>query len=266
MNQITYKPICSVQVFHSYFEDTLMRGLNFTPAGHFKEIIGQMGIVLKQTANGFQLFAPTDETVSSYLTQLNNTFGITAFDFDITVQDPLFYNYTDLPLDRMVSLSFSSADTQNETVGNQTILHPSLNERENSNLLGKLHIAFDDILALATNDAPIPFVISFTVRTTQWYYYFINTNSQPLDGLRIASDAGIQFSDPIDAVLPNGTKALLMTSNVLIPLSNYGKYRFNLLNNDKIIIKGLPTASPSQIGIDKSDGSQWATSSMYVYI
>ncbi len=49
MNQTTYKPICSVQVFHSYFEDTLMRAIEFTPTGHFKEIIGQMGIVLRLT-------------------------------------------------------------------------------------------------------------------------------------------------------------------------------------------------------------------------
>lgn len=266
MNQTTYKSICSVQVFHSYFEDTLMRDIKFAPAGHFKEIIGQMGIVLKQTANGFQIFAPTDETVSSYLTELSNTFGITAFDLDITVQYPLFYNYTDLPLDRMVSLSFSSADTQNETVGNRTILRPSLNEREDSNLLGKLHIAFEDILAIANNDAPAAFAISFNARATQWCYYIVNRSSLPMNNLHIYSDADIQFSSPYDSVLPNGTKALLMTSNVLIPLSNYGKYRFNLLNNDKIIFKGLPNASPNQIGIDKSDGVQWATSSIYVYL
>ncbi len=264
MNQTTYKPICSLQVFHSYFEDTLMRGLNFAPAGHFKEIIGQLGIVLRQTANGFQLFAPTDEAITSFLAQLSNTHGTTSFDFDITNQDPLFYNYTDLPLGRMVSLSFSSADTQNETVGNQTTFHPSLNESEDTNFFGKLHIAIDDIMALATHDAAVSFAISFTARATQWRYYFINHTSLPMNNPHIVNDADIQFSGPYDSVLPNGEIAQLMTSTVLIPLSNFRKYDFELKFDD-ITIK-LPIASSDRIEIVERDGAQWATSSIYVYL
>ncbi len=262
MNQTTYKSICSVQVFHSYFEDTLMRAIEFTPTGHFKEIIGQLGIVLRLTENGFQLFSPTEETITSFLAQLSNTHGITAFDFDITINDPKFYNYTDLPIGRIVS--FSSADPQNETIGDQTVLHPSLHEREDTNLLGNLHIAIDDILSLASNDAPITFAISFSARATQWCYYIINDSLLPVDNLHIVSDADIQFSDPIEVVMPNEAKALLMTSNVLIPLSNSRKYDFELKFDETTI--PLPIAGSDRIYMVERDGAQWAVSKLYIYI
>lgn len=266
MNQTTYKPVLSIQVYHTYFKDGMMRGLQFVPVSSSSIQFQQAGIVIKQTKNGFQLFARTDIELASLLAELQNNHGITVFSFDITIQDPIFYNYTDLPLVGSVSFAFSSEDPRNKTEGAQTILHPSLHEGEATNQLGELHIAFDDLLALATNDAPASFAIAFDARPTQWCYYFLNASSHPLDGLEIANDAGIKFSDPVATDIENGDQALLMKSNVLIPLSDYGKYKFSFLNNGTIIIGYLPSPDASKINIAESDGVKWATSSIYIYL
>lgn len=265
MNQTTYKSILYIQSFHNYFNDGILSGLEFVPAASLRPVFGQLGIFFKETTNGFRLFAPTEVAVASLLAEIQNTHGITAFDFDIKeTNDPFFINYTDLPLNRNPLLVFSSADPKNETIGDQTVLHPSFHEKENASLLGQLHIAFDDMLALLTNDAPVPFAISLKARATQWNYYFVFGNSQPLDVLRIFSDTGIQFSAPVDAFIANGKKAHLMTSNVLIPLSEYSKHNFELKFDGNTI--NLPTASAHLIEIVENDGAKWATSPIYVHI
>jgi hypothetical protein len=242
----------------------MLRAIQCNPVGDFKEIIQRSGMVLRQSENGFQLYAPTDESISSYLEQLSNTYGITAFHFDITVEDYEFYNYTNLPLDRAVSFSFSSADPQNNTHGALTNLHPSLEEVGDNNQLGKLHIAFSDMFVLTTIDAPVAFAISFTQRATQWHYYLIISNLLDLYNLRIVNDDGFTFDVPTDAVLPNGGKALLITSNVLIPLNDYNKYNLELIFDEQRI--KLPNASAAQIGMFEIEGAQWATSDIYVYL
>lgn len=55
-----------------------------------------------------------------------------------------------------------------------------------------------------------------------------------------------------------------MTSNVLIPLSNYSRYEF-LLKFNNIDIP-LPTAGVDRIDIVESDGVQWAKSNIYIYM
>ena len=106
MNQTTYKPILSIQVFNTYFKNAIIRGLQFVQTSSLNAVLKQVGIFIHFIANGIQLFAAAEMSVAYLLAKIQNTQGITAFNFNITVLDPYFYNYTDVPLNRNVSLVF----------------------------------------------------------------------------------------------------------------------------------------------------------------
>lgn len=266
MNQSNYKLIFSISISHSYFDEKIDPSIIFRPSESSKKLMTRFGLLFNQTENRFELYGNTEESIVSFLETIEDSTEITSLDFDLNFSNQSFYAYTELPIDWIGQLVFSSDNELNRIENENIVLQPSFIEEQNINRIGKLHIQFADLLNLANISNPVNFNISFSSRATQWQYYIVNSTINTSFG-DIYIDSGIQFDGPVKVTLTNGQDALLFKSKTLIPLSNLPKHKLDLVNTDGIVIvKGLPNASPNKISILENNGEKSVTCPSYVYL
>lgn len=274
MMQSSFKKMFSVAVFHNYFENNKCNCLQFSPANGCKTLMLKSGLLIKISSNGFELFSNTTGSTHTLLEYIQKTSGIDYFEFDINTDNPYFILFTEIPINWLGQITYSSRDSENQHQNGNIQLHEVLKEERTSSI-GNLRIYFEDIRNDKDNSDDTNFEINFRARATQWQYYIITKNTSQFGNLTIKEKENITFEGPEQVVLETGEQALLFSSGVtLIPLSEKPKYRFDLISNTttnesnqktaahKIVFKGLPFPNVTQIGKNKDQIS----SPMYVYL
>ena len=265
--QTNYNVLFSIQVFHSYFKNSTGSFLQVSPDSSTKTLLQAYGLVFRAGNSGFDMYANAHETGIDLLEQLYLSSGINSFNFDITTHDPMFHNYTELPLGFQGLLSYSSDDGSNQLENeNTTLLHTRMVDAQNERKLGTLKIRFDDIKKQLNSNVQAHYTIRFAARSTLWQYYVVNQSDLNLEGMRIKSLAGIQFDGPVAVSVPNGQKAFLFTSKTFIPLSEYAMYKFDLITDAGLIISVLPTPGPANLSFTVVNGVKKACSPVYLYL
>ncbi|QSW89339.1 hypothetical protein J0383_00655 [Flavobacterium endoglycinae] len=277
MKQSHYIKLLNTSVYHTFYDNTKCNCLHFIPTDKTDKILKKFGFMINTVSNGFDLFANPTSTLSDTLDYISKTASQDFFEFNIKCSNPSFLLFTDLPVNFLGLVNYSSQKTQNEENTSTLVLNQSLETAPIARYFGNLKIYFEDLKNVSNN--PILYKISFEARATQWQYYFINKNSLPLNNPVVTQKGSIQFKGPEQVTLQTGEKALLFTSDTTnIPLSEKPKYKFDLINKSessgtdqgnskgKVIIKGLPIPDVSRINIISNKEQNQVTSPMYIYL
>jgi hypothetical protein len=263
-------------VFHTYFENNECNCLYFTPTKESEFIINKFGFKLKNNSNGFDLYYNPISTLSAILDYIEKTTMTDYFEFIIKTKDPDISLYTEMPVDGLGQVNFSSQNSNNQNSTGHFILNPIFETSTYNTGFGLLKIYFQDIQNAQNTCNSIQYDINFSSRATQWQYYIINRNAIPIENPSISEKGQIQFDGPQSITIQTGEQALLFTSKNLLPVSEKPKYIFDLINTthsielpttrSKIILKSLPVPDASRITIIALNNQNQVASPMYIYL
>ncbi|CAM1367306.1 conserved hypothetical protein [Tenacibaculum sediminilitoris] len=271
-NSSFYK-IFSLEVMHSYFIDNVCKGLIYTASKETEDIIKRFSLKLKVTNKGFSFYTDTKKTIREFLDYITLVTGVESFNFNVTTTNQQFYHYTNLPVNQLGIIEFSSASIIINDKEKQLI--PKFTKTQEVNVLFKVAINFQDLINLDKNKELANYKIQFEARETQWKYFIVNNSNQNLGKLSIEGKSKEEFRGPFEVELQNGQKAQEFSLvGQLLPLSETPKYQFNLISSSKkngvdrirVICKGLPVPNPDIIKIKGSELDIVVASLMYVYV
>jgi hypothetical protein len=269
---ITYTSLFRVTVAHSYYASGICECLQYKASAASQTLMDKYGFILKATTNGFEVYTTSNQSIETHLNYITQVSETTVFTFVGITSDQNFYNFTELPINELGVLTYSSANTKNGVTDGTIELAETFVTDTTTQEAVSITITFDDLIRLRETTNNVQFSIQMNARKTQWNYYIINNSNQEFKQLVIQSDNDIQFSGPTAATLQNGQNALLFSSETTkIPLKNTVEYTFNLTNTKstlagertEIIIKGLPIPNPQNLQVNND---HTIASLMYVYI
>ncbi|WP_417873685.1 hypothetical protein [Xanthomarina gelatinilytica] len=263
----------SLDVMHTYFENNACKGLLYVASKETENIIKRFSLKLKVTDRGFEFYMDTKNTIEEFLNYITLATGEDSFNFNVTTTNQQFYHYTNLPVNEIGVIKFSSSSVVISNEGEELI--PNFTKKQETDVLFKVAINFQDLIKLDKNKELVNYKIQFEARKTQWKYFIVNNSNQNLGKLSIKGTSEEQFEGPFEIVLQNGQKAQEFSLEAqLLPLSEVPKYQFNLVSSIKkngvdrtrVVCKGLPTPNPNTIKIMGSKLNSVVASLMYVYI
>ncbi len=275
-----YKQIFEVSALHSYFKDNVCRCLEFVPSDSTTKMMQRFGFILRNQIGGFGLYCCTKDSLNNYLNYIEKVSNENSFNFNVYSNESYFNIITDLPTNWIGTISYNSENKTNTLSKGVLELKEDLSDNENTDTLVQLRINFKEIVKYSQQNSFAEFEIKFKARATQWKYYIINRNSVKLDNPKISSKTDLSFEGPAVTTIATGEEALLFTSgNHLIPLTEFPKYKFNLINeiikdensqknrtSPKVILNGLPNPTPERIGFEVDPETKLVSSPMYIYI
>ncbi|KRD10401.1 hypothetical protein ASE21_11900 [Flavobacterium sp. Root901] len=269
----------SLMAYHTFFDNQKCNCLHFKPNKITENILLKFGFKIDSVSNGFELFGSTQTSLPDLLDYISKTTFQDYFEFEIKCSNPSFNLFTEMPIQWLGQITYSSQDSKNQSANGIISLNQTLETKTISPHFGSVKIYFDDLQKNLYSNTPIQYKINFEARATQWQYYFINRNAVPLNNPSITEKGAIQFEGPQQVTIQTGEEALLFTSSSAnIPLSEKPKYKFDLINKSdtselnqnsskgKIIFKGLPVPDVSRIGILNTDEKSQVTSPIYIYL
>jgi hypothetical protein len=246
--------------------------MQFKASTETDTLMRKYGLVLRLNPDGFEVYTSNSQPLETSLTYITQVSGQTAFEFVGITTDPNFYYFTDIPMNEVGFLNYSSDQTATDASNTSIQLTENFVQEAASQHAMKITIQFDDLIKLY-NNTTIAYSIALQARETQWNYYIINNSNQEYNQLEIQStDENIQFSGSTAVTLQNGQNALLFSSQTTkIPLKNEVTYTFNLISTKKtiagerkeIVVKGLPIPNPQNLQVQDD---HTIASLMYVYI
>lgn len=273
-----FQLILSVNVFHSYFEQHVCHCLEFTATAGTQQILNRFGFKIRKRTNGFDLFSSSAQPMGQFFQYITQTANCNAFDFEINTNNPAFGLFTELPVNWIGELIYTSNHYSGTDKDTAIQLAVSYSENKSSAVLGKLTLNFDDILQSPNQSGRTSFDLVFQARATQWQYFVINKSSVQLDDPVVSGKGSVEFGKAQQVTTEAGESALLFSSGKhLIPLSEHPVYSFDLLSQSsgaatgkkpaspKVIVKGLPNPDPHRIGRVEGDEQQ-ISSPMYIYL
>ena len=275
MMKSSFYKVFSLEVLHSFYQGNICKGLTYRPFLASKDLMKRFSFKQTATATGFAFYTSTMQPIAELLNYITNTTGETSFDFEVTTEDPHFYQFTDLPINQIGIIKYNSSSILSISETNKIILKPEFVPVLETNILFNITINFEDLIALNIEQDIAYYQIQFKARSTQWKYYILNDSAQFFGQLSIKGTSEINFEGPEEASIQNGQKALLFSSgNELLALSEIPKYNFNLIgitkknevDRSQIVFKGLPNPNPNVIEIVTDKADPLVVSLMYVYI
>lgn len=270
--------VFSIRYTHAYFNNEPTSFLKFFPSPNTKQLMDRYGILINTMTDGFDLYANTSQALDEYLKYVQNATQVDSFDFDIQTEDPLFYNYTALPIDWQGVFEFSSERSQYDAQLNIFMLEEQLSPPQETNTTATLSINFTDIINAISDYSEANYKISFAVRQTQWRYYIINNSNLSFEYFKIDSGDHAIFEPGIKETLSNNQEATMFSSGAnRLALSKFPDHNYNLVGINAvngsaqqqastILFKGLPTANPSSFNLITVNEETVVVSPMYIYI
>jgi len=247
MTPAEYKLLLAIQIDHPYFNGDDLATISILPTRSTGSLMSRFGIVMKQKQGSVSLYAASPVPLEDFLKNMLEETGTDTLDFDMLSEDSFFNNYTDTPTDTQGLFVYSSENTLNQAENESIVLYPQFKESQNERRIGQIRIGIKDLILITETEGTGHFKARFNARSIQWQYHVTNNNGLPLTDMSIASDSGIQFSSPTEVVLQNGQTAFRFDSKVLIPFRQKSEYSFDLVQDGKIILKGLPNSTPNHL-------------------
>lgn len=284
-----YRSLFSVAVEHGFFSDELWRDLRFVPASATQTLIDRAGMIIRKSANGFELYHDQSRSEALVL-MLAESEGEFSFEFKVYVDDEAFKIYSEVYTGSNDSVPYFDSelgvpdgerirlhrekevsDKDMQPIGSEA-LSGLLSRRD---WLVRPAFAFRVLFRPAGNrgleeileeESPRYF-LRFGARQTYWTYYLLGAFA----GLPVSIvdlDEGIGF-EPLDRVsLSNKRTALAFRSKVEIPLRQHSACRFQLReigsNRSRILVRRLPVAAVRQLTRQSINGKVASVSEIYV--
>ncbi|MEL7161683.1 MAG: hypothetical protein AAFN92_13065, partial [Bacteroidota bacterium] len=219
---ISYASLFTLQIQHDYFPNGICPALECVPTPKTATRLQALGVRTVKRASGIEAFY--DEAKP-----LSDAEETAPFTFFLRPNDPLFHDYTELPPDATAFVPF-----------------PLGTELPNDAQLGDLGRYTVELTEQRE------FLLAFTARATIWSYHLIdqqaNGNEQYdlLDGQTgvVVASTG---DNPVLKVLPDGSEAIVLTTDTPIPLRQRPETSFTLRRHSgsepKEITLPLPAAN-----------------------
>lgn len=298
--QFQYKPFFQVDFEHNFFENTMLRNLTIKPSPDTLKLIQSLGMLFKLSDSGFVILSDTckNEGIRMSLEALKDE--LVTFRFLIYINDPFFFNYTNIPNNNNETIfCFSNEKLENKPTGK---LHKAdyVSESEQYDLNADLPLQkICNSIDPTTKGSPIGVVdlqltpkllehtlsrlvdselptftysIKFDSRSVHWKYVIIPSYSKKLNNLMVAShkDTKTTFTTAQKAEISN-KQVLTFTSKQAIKLQQYYKHTFQLKrdtegSSSKTIIKQLQYASFEKLKPLEDKNNTNYCSEIYVYI
>ncbi len=259
----TYSIIAELELKHTYFTSGKCSAIAITPTKETSELLQKYNFMIRNIAGKYAIVAENRGSLSEYFAYINQVSGLDAFTFNLVVDQPDFFIYTDI--------SSKQLGTYNYTTSSQTganVLSP--NVVPDKNVFGTVKLNFNDLIS----DKSTTYQIQFQARVSEWIYYIINRSGLALKKLAIKTSGNIAFEGLTNNTLPNGESAITFKSTEPITMAEISKVRYDLveasqnngLPNGKIIMKGLPQAGPINTIVNTENNEEQFTSLLYLYI
>lgn len=272
-----YQPLFSLEVAHSYFPGGVCRGLKLMPTPATQRLIGRASGLLRHTDRG--LFVAYDLSMGHALSWLAEQSEL-VFHFRGHGPDASFAHYTDGEIGSQQSVRlFHTEGAARGNDGRWSLKATTLPLDSPE---------FDEVLSPQGRRVPPHFVVSLSLdaealevprryvcrleaRATVWKYCLFGELAEEPDALQVV-DLGqsLRFSAPAVERLPDGRAMLAVRSAEPITLQERSSQRFQLrragaASADKVLVKRLPVASPSQLNRETLGGVLTWVSEIYVH-
>jgi len=268
-----YQPLFTVSVEHMYFTDGLWKGLDFVPCAASSKLIHGAGILFRHTKNGIGVFYETDKSGVLRM-YAQDSDGALRFNFKVYAKDRTFANYT-APSNNTKEKTLLCFDSCGGIEGEKINLSKDefASEKDFADIDALLAA---DILAERDRRRPPDFVLSifveatlsngfiakdygikFNTRQSIWKYHLLG-NMNKSEPFIIDLDNRVEFEYCGEVILPDNKPSKVFRSKALIPLLEKSNCRFQLREpgsgSGKVLIKRLPVASQSRLGMEVIDG------------
>ena len=272
-----YQQLFSLEVEHSYFPDGMCRGLRLAPTTTTQRLIGRAGGLLRHTDRG--LFVAYDVGMGHALQRLAEQSEL-VFHFRGHGPDASFANYTEGDFGSQQSLRvFQSQGAARSDDGRWPLPSTALplDSPELAEVLGTQarrvppHFAVSLSLDAEALKVPRRYTCRLEARATVWKYCLFGELAEQPDELQVVDlGQGLRFGPPVDERLPDGRAMLAVRSAEPITLQERSPQRFQLrragaAGADKVLVKRLPVASPSQLNRETLGGVPTWVSEIYVH-
>lgn len=272
-----YQPLFSLEVEHSYFPGGVCRGLKLSPTPATQRLIGRADGLLRHTDRG--LFVACDMGMCESLKLLAERSEL-VFHFLGRGPDASFANYTEGEVGSQQSLQvFSNRGAARADDGRWPLVAATL--PLDSPALGEVlnaqarrvppHFAISLQLGPEALAVPQRYTCRLDARATIWKYCLFGDFTEAPDELQVV-DLGqaFSFAAPVDERLPDGRAMLAVRSAEPITLQERSPQRFQLrrqgaAGGERVLVKRLPVASPSQLNRETLGGVPTWVSEIYVH-
>jgi hypothetical protein len=277
--QIQYEPFSSIRLRHDYFPDGNCPAVSLVPSQETGQIMQKLGIRMLVKDFRTELFYNKGTTPQGQLLQTDAPIRLS---FILRSTDPLFHNYT-LPEDGKSETEprfFNNLETDGPAIdlpsnwrdGDLGLLTIYIGETES----GETKILDNGVVT------PEEYTIAFAVRSTVWRYHLIESGNAGYNNFQLVDFVTQQplappADPPATKSMPDGSKAVVLTTETTIPLQKRPGNRF-ILKMGKTgsprttpITIHLPSAEATRISLDElrppdESGAPVFYSDMYVYL
>lgn len=277
-----YQPLFAVSVGHQYFSDGLWKGLDFRPEPRTSKLIESADMVVKKTRNGIAVFYDADKPNILRLCAEDGN-GALRFCYLAAVHDRAFTAYTAYPATREgVVLYFSNRGAEGGGATQKLSKGDVASDMDLADAGVLIAGGVPCEMGRATPDFVVDifveraksgvlaaqnYAIEFSARQSYLKYYLLGNMNR--DNLFIVDlDNRVEFEFCGDAMLPGERPCKVFRSKGAIPILEKSGLRFQLRERGqgagKVLIKRLPVASESRLGMELVNGKREIVSESFI--
>jgi hypothetical protein len=288
----TFRPLFSVSVEHLYFADGAWKGLDFVPVPATRKVIDGANVLIRPTKSGMAAFYD-ESRLDALRLYANDGNGALCFSFKVYAKDRTFANYTAPAMrNRDAVPYFDNRGGASEGEGKLR-----LNKEDfvsENDFRGIDFLIADDILSSGDRRVPPDFVVRiwvesgvidgnetapapgrkageyfvrFNARQAYWKYHLLGSMNRSAPFI-VDLDSRVEFEFCGEVMLPGDRPAKVFRSKAQIPVQEKSTCRFQLREPGpgagKVLVKRLPVASESRLGMEIIDGRNEIVSESFI--
>lgn len=279
-----YQPLLAVSVEHQYFSDGLWKDLDFVPDAATSKVIAGAGLLARPSLNGIGVFYDQDQRQALRL-YVEDAKGVLGLTFKVYARDKTFANYTAPSRRGKAVLCFDSRTgtvdpgtgkarlSRGEAVSEQDF--EDMDALVERGILGDQDRRMPPDFVLNVFIEPGPdggfdakeYVVGFDARRAIWKYHLLGSMNRG-NPFIVDLDNRVEFEFCGEVMLSGDKPAKVFRSKELIPFLEKSPYRFQLREpgpgSGKVLIKRLPVASGSRLGMEVINGKNEIVSESFV--
>ncbi len=286
----SYLPLFSLEVEHSYFSNSVCRGLHIGPSTQSALLLERSGCLLRRTDRGVMVLFDASASEAMRL-RASDALEPFCVHFLAHAQDPAFANYTDgefgssqsvLLLDSRRAVldessrwrlhagaSTSAADVRRFASARAAKPLSQRERHEQPHFMVSVRVCPSDLPQTAQQAKR--YYCRLPARSTIWkYYLFGDLAEAPYNVQVVDLGQANEFDAAVSERLPDGQSVLAVRSCAPIALQERSSQRFQLRQRgagaDKVLVKRLPVASPSLLHRETLGGVPTWVSEIYIHL
>ncbi len=287
---VNYASLFTITVEHGFYEDGVVRGLNFIPTESTARVIGNAGLLLKPVIGGITVMYDRKDRESLQLYAEDNTEPLNLV-FKVVADDTTFKSRTDASLEVESAVLFFDSSERDELIDDRIKLHDGkyatmidtirLDSSQLTEILSRgeryrppllvvnIHMTENDLMRVDSDNEVVPkhYCIRLKEREVFWKYYLLGRlASENVYLSDLDSNAAFVFLGK--ETVGGQREALTFRTTKKLSLKANPNYRFQLREkengSDKVLIKRLPMAQIARLGREVIDGRNEVVSEIYI--